>query len=226
MPRGWIASDMTPSLSPTVVPGGSITDGDILLDISFTDAANATPALPAGFTAFTGMPESSTFDGLTLMAGWKKAASESGNYVSTDTHNMVAVVCTLTGEDATLFLHRQSSQASSTGDPDAWDIISPAFSSITAAICDIIFVGISDNNPGGDVVHTPPAGFSTWLDFGNSGFFNGFIATKLAAAAGETGAYTGQGSLGGAIAGYAALAVALQNAAGGGAQNQLAWVTA
>lgn len=223
------STNAVPALSCSVTPPAGIVDGDILIGwLSSDSAVTGSVALPAGFTAFTGLPVSSDLDGMAFTAGYKKAASESGNYVFTDTHNIVAGVICMSGEDASLYLHKQSiGSAGAPGDPTQWDIISAAFASNTTGTCDIVFIGVSDSNVSTAVqamTQTEPAGLTKRATIDNGTFFTGFVATKDGAASGETGAYTAHGDQVGATAGFACAAVALLNAAG--TSNNLAWIKA
>jgi len=207
-----ISTNATPATSLVVTPPSGIVDGDILVAWAQSDSSSGTCTFPAGFSVLTGTPLTTTIDGASFFCATKKAASESGNYTLTGSVNIIGGVAAFSGRHATLYLHRSSVGSGNTFDASPWDLISAAFPTpVSVPDCDLIFIGGSDSNGVGTVVHTAPSGLTNRADInaGAGTFFATFLASQNAVASGVTGAMTGVGTAAGAQAGYACVAIAL-----------------
>lgn len=206
-------------------PAGSI----ILLAAAFDNVLGSVVSIAwdagtPGFTDIPGTPLGMTADGGVLAAALKLAgASETGIYTidgSTATYNLVAAGEYYSGRDAAAFLHRSSVGVQNTAQASPWPMPTAAFSSVTTDECDVIYIAASDNAPGGTVTQAPPGGYTMGEDVSDGTFFNFFIAYKAAVAAGETGVLSGTGTKPVGVptmtAGWAAIAIALKTATGGG----------
>lgn len=217
-----IASTATPAHPLVIAAPAGIVDGDILVLWVVVDNQNAiTYTPPAGFTALTGFPLSLNngggTDGGGMYVAYKKASSESGTYSTSNnlTEAMNGGIVCVSARDAAGFLHRSSIGTNNTANNSPWNITSAAFGTVTAGLCDVVFIGWSDNKTTGAVTHAGPAGHTKRADV-NSGFYNSFCSTQDAVASGATGALTGTGTQASQQAGWACACIALLDDGGGG----------
>lgn len=211
-----------PLVVPTAALGTILNDDALVLWVVLDDQNVFTFTPPTGFTAFTGfplqLPSSGGTDGGGMWAGYKKAASESGNYSISNSGsvNGNGGIVRLTGLDAATFLHRQIETPHGSADASPWNITTGAFvAGATTVPCTVLFIGWSDNAPGGTVIHTAPAGYTKRGDVSDGAFFNSFVATLDGAASGFTGALTGVGTAAGKTAGWVGLSIAFAEASAG-----------
>jgi hypothetical protein len=200
----------------TVTPPAGIVNGDILVAWFVSDAASTGVQWSSGFTEVTGSPLTSSKDGQTLRAATKKANSESGNYTfgnaAGDGVACIGGVACFSNRDGTLYLHKIATGANSTANTSPWTITSGTFSGgNTTGICDIILIAGSDTGDGGGtgVTHSTSSGFTKQADISDLHFLHTCFETKDDVAAGETGAYSLTGTLGGQTSGWDIFAIAL-----------------
>lgn len=171
----------------SVPPPSSIVDGDIILIISMTGAADpATQSFPAGFTAVTegDWPITWSNEGwdLSIAAAWKVASSESGNY--TVTHNSAgaeAAVYSISGADTTTPINPNPTVGSGTDTNGvAPSIVTPRNASAVIGAWGSWDAAGPTSPPGGS---TPT--FTETYDGGATGVF--YAAHGVLATAGDTG---------------------------------------
>lgn len=216
-----IATTATPA-HPLVIaaPAGIVNDDTLVLWVVLDDQNVHTFTPPAGFTALTGFPlqlnSVGGTDGGGMYVATKKAASESGSY-STSNSGAIAmtggIVC-LSGRDTVSYLHRSSVGSNNTANNSAWNITSAAFGSVTSGVCDLVFIGMSDNKTSGTVAHTAPSGHTTRANVSDAGFHNSFCSTQDGVASGATGALTGIGTQAAQQSGWACASIALLGGGG------------
>ena len=198
---------------------GAPSAGDVVILVGAIDFSGDTFTFPGGFTQPAWSPLATAIvAGQAIALAYKVAGgSEPTSYTinSVSGFDACGVVIVLSGRHATDFLHRFSAVSNTTPDATPWDIPSAAFASSTAEGCDILFIAGSDVDTFGAITHTSPSGFSAASNFGDT-IRRGFVAYKEAAAAGETGVYTGTGALTGGNANSNVYVLALAAAGGGG----------
>lgn len=216
-----ISTNATPAHPLVITPPSGLANDDILVAWAIVDNQNAATYTLTGFTTLTGMPinlaSAGGTDGGGMWVGYKKAASESGNYSISNTLSatMNGGIACWSGRDTTLFLHRSSVGSNNTANNSPWTGTTAAYSSNTTGLCDQLFIMFSDSKTGGTVTNTPPSGFTTRANV-DASFFNSFIASQDAVASGATGVLSGIGTQAAAQSGWACASIALLDGGGGG----------
>lgn len=208
-----ISTNSTPAATLTVTAPASIADGDILIGWVISDNNTMTCTPPSGFNAITGVPITVTADGMVAYAWVKKAASESGDYVFTATHQVIGGVARFNGRHATDFLNRSSVAEQDTGQASGSTIASAAYGTVTDAECDIFFLAMPDPTSSADMAISEPTNFTERVE-ANSGFYNYAVSTRDAVGSGFDGVTSCVAT--GATFGWAAISIALATAGGGG----------
>ena len=208
-----IAVNETPSSSLVVTKPAGVVSGDVLVAFALNDGNAANFSWPSGFTAVTGTPINTTFDGQQLGAAIKIAGgSEPANYTITASTTIIGGIAAFSG-GADPQPHRSSATSNDNGNASPWSITSAAFSSNTSVTSDMVIVAGSDTTTSGNVAHSGPTGYTVQADI-RSGFINAMLSTKDSVASGESGVQTATGTLAGASSAWAVFAIALELSAG------------
>jgi hypothetical protein len=208
-----IASNVVKDTTLTITKPTGTASGDILVFVICNDS-NTTPApsWPTGFVEITGSPQHSTADGMYFSAAIKVAGgSEPANYTVTVATAHIGAIVALSACNNTGVPYRSSVGVNSSANASPWSAVSAAFGSVTALVCDFVFLMGSDVTAAAAVVGTAPSGFTKRADLNDSGpgFLNIMVATQDSVASGATGALTGIGTAAGKSAGWGCFAIAL-----------------
>lgn len=217
--RSAAKNDTAGTAGVVTKPAGTI-DGDILVAWCITDSASGTVTWPGGFTETSVTPlRTSTTDASSLFVATKVASGEGASYSITLSSAGKRGMAAFSGRDTVSPINKISGVTRTTATATPWPENSAAFGSVTTATCDIAMI-VDDDIEGavvGPVIHTPPAGFTTQIENNGADIFQGVLYTKDDAASGETGSYTGTGTLAGSAgADRSIVVIALAAAAGGG----------
>lgn len=199
----------------TVTPPSGIVNGDILIAVIFCGAAGSVPAvtLPSGFTIIstpTVVADTGSFTGRLTLA-WKRAASESGNYVFTHAAcSTQAYVAAYSGAIASGSPIDVSSSNSSGNAPTIGGVgqTTTALSVTPTPADDLLLYIAHDWNGTGTL--TPPTGMTERFD---SLVYTADQALSSSSATGDRIQTNGNGASGEP---WAAWLVALKAATGGG----------
>lgn len=202
----------------TITAPAGIVDGDILIAWAISDSSSTTITWPTGFDSANAITVTNTAGEIgRLMIALKIANGESGNYSLTASTAVICGMVVHSGRSASTVPHRQSTGVG-TGATRPWTPTTGVFASNTSQECDILLFVLDDITSSSETVsRTPPSGFTIRDQTTGTSFFQGSVASKDLAAAGETGAYAQTDtSSGSATSGWGAIAIALATASATG----------
>lgn len=224
MAYGSVSSAPTPAHPLVITKPSTTVAGGVLLAWCVIDDQNSWTFTLTGFTTLTGFPialnSSGGTDGGGMWVGYKyTTGSEPSSYSVSNNGNkdMSGGMVFIANRDASLFLHRIAVGSSNTANNSPWSMATGAYSGgATSGLCDLVVIGGSDNKPSGTVTHTAPSGFTKRADVSDGTFYQSFVATLDAVAAGDAGSKTASGAGSGLQAGWAICCVALLDDGTGG----------